>query len=167
MINTIVSAIIQKQTSEGKFILIQTRWKKTVSPLYSGLLEIPAGCIDDHETVYQALTREVKEETGLKVEKIINDYQSEINTVLNGEKSFVFQPAVCQQVFQTQDTCSWIGFVFICEVSGEKLLHSNEAKDIHWVKISTLKTMLKEQPNSFFPIQLAALKWYTALNNEN
>ena len=63
-----VGAIITKQTDNNEFILVQDR-KKNSADGTDGLLEIPAGKIRDYENIFDALRREVWEETGLKVEK--------------------------------------------------------------------------------------------------
>jgi 8-oxo-dGTP pyrophosphatase MutT (NUDIX family) len=63
----IVSAIIEREHHGEKEILVQTRWKPERDPQYSGTLEIPAGGIHPYENVYDAVKREVLEETGLRV----------------------------------------------------------------------------------------------------
>ena len=63
-----VGAIITKQTDNNEFILVQNR-KKNSTDGTDGLLEIPAGKIREYENIFDALRREVWEETGLKVEK--------------------------------------------------------------------------------------------------
>jgi len=61
-----VGGIIERKNSEGTELLIQTRWKPNRDPLYSGTLEFPAGVLDKpFEDVFEALKREIKEETGL------------------------------------------------------------------------------------------------------
>jgi hypothetical protein len=62
----IVSAIIEREHNGEKEILVQTRWKPERDPLYSGTLEIPAGGMHVYENVYDAVKREVLEETGLR-----------------------------------------------------------------------------------------------------
>ncbi len=62
-----VSAIIERQHRGVTQVLLQVRWKPARDPVYSGALEIPAGGIDLYENVYDAMRREVFEETGLRV----------------------------------------------------------------------------------------------------
>ena len=65
-----VSAIIERQHQDRTQVLIQVRWKPDKDPVYSGAFEIPAGGIYQSENVYDALKREVFEETGLRVTAI-------------------------------------------------------------------------------------------------
>ena len=88
----IVSAILTREVNGEREIFLQTRWKPSVSPTYSGMLEIPAGGIDSYENVYDALRREVKEECGLEIVSIVGDYQSPIAKPTARDKTFVFKP---------------------------------------------------------------------------
>ena len=65
-----VAAIIEKIVNNEKYILIQTRQKEDGAET-NGMLEIPAGKIREYENVFVALRREVKEETGLTITKIL------------------------------------------------------------------------------------------------
>jgi len=156
----VVSAILFKKEDNELRVFIQTRWKPKASPTYSGMLEIPAGGIDSYENVYNALKREVKEETNLDIIKIIGDYQSELENPKQGDKAFVFKPFICQQVFETNNGLPWIGFVFLCEVKGEAIINKKEAKDPRWVSAAELKDILKNHPDNIFPLQLPVLKYF-------
>lgn len=157
---TIVSAILTRKKNNQTEVFLQTRWKPNVSPMYSGMLEIPAGCIEAYENVYDALAREVKEECGLKIVKIINDYQGLVVEPRPKDKAFVFKPFVCQEVLETNDGLPWIGFVFLCEVEGEEKIDSTEAKDPIWVSLSELEKIITTTPDKIFPLQLPVLKYY-------
>lgn len=61
-----VGAIIVKRVGNDEFILVQNR-KKNNSDGTDGLLEIPAGKIREYENIFEALRREVWEETGLHI----------------------------------------------------------------------------------------------------
>lgn len=71
----VISALLYRKHNNTTEIFLQTRWKPEVSPNYTGLLEIPAGVIEAYENVYDALRREVYEECGLTIIKIIDDMQ--------------------------------------------------------------------------------------------
>lgn len=72
-----VAGIIERQHEGELQLLIQTRWKPSRDPLYSGTFEFVAGVMDKpFENVYEALARELQEEVGLKLKRIINDSQT-------------------------------------------------------------------------------------------
>nr|WP_314654365.1 NUDIX domain-containing protein [uncultured Fusobacterium sp.] len=77
-----VAAIIEKIVNNEKYILIQTRQKEDGAET-NGMLKIPAGKIREYENVFVALRREVKEETGLTITKILGEdrqYQKYLET---------------------------------------------------------------------------------------
>ena len=157
---TIVSAILEKTENGVKKIFFQTRWKPIVSLAYSGLLEIPAGGVDAYEDVYEAVKREVLEETGLHVVGFVNDFQSEITENRPHDRSKVFMPFLCQEVLETVDGLPWVGFVFRCEVEGEIKMQESEAKDPRWLTIDKIKDLLANHPETIFPLQYPVLKYY-------
>jgi 8-oxo-dGTP pyrophosphatase MutT (NUDIX family) len=63
---------LNESTKGEKEILVQTRWKPDRDPLYSGTLEIPAGGMHVYENVYDAVKREVLEETGLTSDELLS-----------------------------------------------------------------------------------------------
>lgn len=157
----IVSAILLKKDEKNSVkIFIQTRWKPKTSPTYSGMLEIPAGGIDSYENVYDALRREVKEETNLDIINVLVDYKGDILEPRENDRAFVFRPFVCQQALATNSGLPWIGFVFLCEVSGEIKINEDEAKDPVWISLEELREIIKNQPEKIFPLQLPVLKYF-------
>lgn len=156
----IISAILMRRRNDTMEIFLQTRWKPSVSPMYSGMLEIPAGAIDSYENVYDALRREVKEECGLEIVKIVDDYQSQIVEPRAHDRSFVFKPFICQEALETNNGLPWIGFVFLCEVEGEIKVDVSEVKDPRWVSITGLKEIVETNKEQIFPLQLPVLKYF-------
>lgn len=154
----VVSAIIERVVDGETEILVQTRWKPKGDPEYSGTLEIPAGWINRYENVYDALKREVLEETGLKVLKIKPEIRTRIHSP-KGDGSFAFVPFCCQQ--QLKGGRPWIGFVFICEVENkEPTPQPGEVRDIRWMKKSELKKIFDRSPEKIFTLQLGVLDYY-------
>lgn len=131
-----------------------------MSPMYSGMIEIPAGCIDSYENVYDALKREVKEETNLDIVRIVDDYRGEVIEPRAGDRAFVFKPFVCQQALETNNGLPWVGFVFLCEVQGEVITDMSEAKNPRWVSISELQALIEHESNTIFPLQLPVLSYF-------
>jgi 8-oxo-dGTP pyrophosphatase MutT (NUDIX family) len=114
----IVSAIVERQRQGVAEVLVQVRWKPDRDPVYSGTFEIPAGGIELGESIYEALRREVFEETGLRV----TGFRPEVRTAThsqNGDDVFAFVPFCCQQQLSGG---ARVCFVFVCTVeAGEPL----------------------------------------------
>lgn len=156
----IVSAILEKVVDGRKMIYTQTRWKPNTSPAYTGLIEIPAGGIDHgFENIFDALKREVKEETGLEVVKIVQN-MFEVTENRKGDIQQIFTPFVCQQTLSSIGGLPWIGFVFICEVTGTVNIQKTEAKDPRWITLKELSTLIEKKPETIFPLQYGVLKYY-------
>lgn len=154
----VVSAIIERQHGGETEVLVQTRWKPDRDAEYSGTLEIPAGWIDEYENVYEALKREILEETGLKVTAIKPDIKTKIHSPKE-DGAFAFIPFCCQQ--QVKGGKPWIGFVFLCQVEDkEPIAQESEVKGIRWMKKSELKELFQTKPESVFTLQLGVLDYY-------
>ena len=80
-----VAAIIEKIVNNKKYILIQTRQKEDGAET-NGMLEIPAGKIREYENIFRALRREVKEETGLTITKILGE-DRQVSKILRNIKN--------------------------------------------------------------------------------
>jgi 8-oxo-dGTP diphosphatase len=153
----IVSAIIERQRDGEVEVLVQTRWKPDKDPKYSGTLEIPAGTLELYENVYDALRREVYEETGFRVIGFRPDVRTRTHT-LRGDHSFAFLPFCCQQ--QTREL-NRIGFVFICTVEpGEPRPGEGEVREARWMTKGELRRILEHTPEQIFAFQLGALDYY-------
>jgi len=159
----VVSALLERTVDNEKQLFVQTRFKPNSSPTYLDTLEIPAGGVDPYENVYDALKREVKEETGLDVIKIIDDYSTGILENRPGDKSMAFRPFLCQQMTESNGGLPWYGFVFRCEVKGEVTMQKEEAKDPVWMTIPELKVFIDTKPQDVFSLQYATLVAYLKL----
>lgn len=156
----VVSAIIEKIEDGQRYIFIQTRWKPQASPHYLGLLEIPAGGVDSYENVYDAIRREVREETGLEINRFIDDDQTPAMEARPGDTSFAFRPFLCQQALETNGGLPWVGFFFRCEATGTIIMQPSEAKDPRWITIDELDKILTKTPEKIFSLQVATLRYY-------
>jgi 8-oxo-dGTP pyrophosphatase MutT (NUDIX family) len=157
-----VGAIIERNNNGTTQILIQTRWKPDRDPVYSGTFEFPAGELDKpFENVYEALRREIKEETGLTLKSIKLDSQTKVYTPQNDDASFAFKPFCCVQ--QLRKGKPWIGFIFLCEVEeGQAIAQDSEVKDIRWVNKEELKKIFDKSPEKMFTLEIAAWEYYFA-----
>lgn len=64
----VVGAIIKDARSDGNKVLVLER---AADDFMGGLVELPSGAVDKGEDLFDALKREVAEETGLFVEEIL------------------------------------------------------------------------------------------------
>lgn len=85
-----VAAIIEKIVNNEKYILIQTRQKEDGAET-NGMLEIPAGKIREYENIFEALKREVKEETGLTITKILGE-DRQVSNLIDGNEVISYTP---------------------------------------------------------------------------
>ena len=155
---SVVSAIIERERDGEIEVLIQTRWKPDTDPQYSGTLEIPAGAMHRYENVYDALKREVFEETGLYVTGFKPNIKTRMHTP-KGDEAFAFMPFCCQQ--QTKGGVPRVGFVFLCTVEDqEPRPQQEEVKDIRWIRKTELRRILEETPETIFTFQLGVLDYY-------
>ncbi len=159
-----VSAIIERKYKNTYQILIQTRYKPSIDPEYSGLLEIPSGIINKYESARTAIIREVFEETGLDIVT-----KNDKTTYKNDEKDIIInnEPFLYSQ--QIKGGRSYINLSFLCKLKSDdkknKLLENiHETRNLHWVTITELKKLLKN-PKEFFPIVVPSLIKY--LNSKN
>ena len=154
----IVSAIIERDRDGEKEILVQTRWKPDRDPHYSGTLEIPAGGMHRYENVYDAVKREVLEETGLQVISFYPDIRTKTYAP-HDDDCFAFVPFCCQQ--QLKGGLPRVGFVFLCQVEdAEPVPQHEEVRDIRWMKTSELRKIIEETPERIFTLQLGVLDYY-------
>ena len=159
----VVTAIIERQQEGKTQVLVQTRWKPDRDPVYSGTLEIPAGVIDEYENVYEALKREVFEETGLTITKIKPDNKTKTYTTGKDDASFGFMPFCCYQ--QLKNGRPWIGFAFLCEVEDrEPMPQLEEVKNIRWMDKEELRSIFTTTPEQIFALQLGVLDYYFKSN---
>lgn len=154
-----VAGIIEREQNGKKQLLVQTRFKPYQVSIYNGTFEFAAGVLDHpYETVYDALAREIKEETGLTLKRIINDSRTETFSPQN-DGAFGFRPFCCVQ--QVKDGAPWVGFIFRCEVEvGEPVAQEGETKDVHWINVKEFKAILDDTPEKVFTLEIPAWHYY-------
>ena len=151
-----VGAIIVKRVENDEFILVQTR-KKNNGDGMDGLLEIPAGKIREYENIFEALRREVWEETGLHITTIQGEDVSKSLDVA-GNKTMMFSPYCVTQ--NLSGAYSIILSTFLCEAEGEMLKQTNETENIRWMRRDELKEIVDNSPESIFLMHVHALRKY-------
>ncbi len=154
-----VAAIIEKIVNNEKYILIQTRQKEDGAET-NGMLELPAGKIREYENIFEALRREVKEETGLSITKILGE-DNQISNFIKGNEVISYTPYCITQ--NLSGAYSIILNTFLCEAKGELLTETNESQNIHWIKIKELKKIFKNYPEKIFLLHINALQKYLGI----
>lgn len=153
------AAIIEKIENNEKYILVQQRQKEN-GGTDNGLLELPAGKIREYENIYDALRREVWEETGLTVTKIQGE-ENMVKSMVNGHEIISFQPYCITQ--NLSGVYSIIVNAFLCEAEGTLKESTNETVDIRWMKADELKDFVINNPEKMFIMHINALKKYFGL----
>ena len=154
-----VAAIIEKIVNNEKYILIQTRQKEDGAET-NGMLEVPAGKIREYENIFRALRREVKEETGLTITKILGE-DRQISNLIGSNEVISYTPYCVTQ--NLSGAYSIILNTFLCEAKGELLTETNESQNIHWMKIEELKKIFKNNPEKIFLLHINALQKYLGI----
>lgn len=103
-----------------------------------GLLEIPAGKIREYENIFDALRREVWEETGLHLTRIKGEEDKQFLNI-DGKRTIIFSPYCVTQ--NLSGAYSIILSTFLCEAEGELLERTNETENIRWIKRDELKKL--------------------------
>lgn len=151
-----VGAIIVKKVQDDEFILVQNRNKNNGDGI-DGLLEIPAGKIREYESIFEALQREVWEETGLHLTVIQGKETSRFLDV-DGNKTIMISPYCVTQ--NLSGAYSLILSTFLCEAEGELLERTNETENIRWMRRDMLKEIVDNSPESVFLMHVHALRKY-------
>lgn len=140
-------------------MLLQERHKQN-APGEDGLLEIPAGKIRAFESIYDALRREVMEETGLRVVEIAGENESPIYRT-NKYEVINYMPFSCSQNL-TGDYPIMV-LVFVCHAEGDLLPRTEEAANCRWVTTSKIGEMLNSHPEVFYSMHVGTLRKYVSL----
>jgi len=154
-----VGAIIEKNIYGEKCILLQTR-RKPGGDDTNGKLEIPAGKIREYEGVFDALRREVREETGLRVTRICGE-DSLLSVSSCGAETIAVDPFCVTQ--NLSGAYSILLLTFLCEAEGDLLERTEETEDIRWVPVSMVEQMVREEPERFFFMHLHAMRKYLGI----
>lgn len=151
-----VGGIIERKIDNIDYILVQCRCKEDALSEY-GLIEIPAGKIREFENIYDCLRREVMEETGLVIDKIRDEEESNIFKTKDYEV-LNYRPFSCAQ--NVDGNYPIMVQIFICSAQGEIVNESNESKELKWIDLSTLSDLLENNTHRLYPMHVQTLKYY-------
>jgi 8-oxo-dGTP diphosphatase len=153
-----VRAIIERNVKGKQCILLQIRDKPNQPKRY----ELPGGCLEEYEPLISCLAREIAEETGMNLIKVIGE-ESRIKTNLDDTE------VECVRPFSTYQTLKGpvdsIGIYFRCLTSGEPIAHGDGTKDAQWVDIRTLEHMIDSNPKRFDWVDITGLTYYVEFMN--
>jgi len=146
-------AIIERNNNNKIEIVVQKRMKKGQE-----YYELPGGQLNEYESLIDALKREVVEETGLKITKIIND--ENVKNIKYTGKSFDVECLKPYAVYQTlRGPVDSMGVYFRCNAEGELLQAGDDTADIQWMDVDELKEFVQEE-NKFSDIDKSAVLFY-------
>lgn len=151
-----VSAIIEKVECGERYVLLQRRQKDGGAET-NGLFEVAGGKVREYENIYDALRREVWEETGLKVTEICGEAECQ-HVNIGGTEVISINPFCIVQ--NLSGIYSLIMQTFICHADGKLARSTNETVDIHWESIAELKKILIYKPQEIFPMDILPLRKY-------
>lgn len=151
-----VGGIIEQNIDGIDCILVQERCKEDAKSEY-GLLEIPAGKVRAFESIFDCLRREIWEETGLTLTEIQGEKEAKVYEA-NDYRVIHYEPfSSSQNIIGTYPIMVQI---FICHAEGDILKQSNESKNIRWMPVLQLQSILDCEPDSFYPMHVDTLRKY-------
>lgn len=149
-----VRAIIERNGRNGTEIVIQKRMKTNEDKTP---YELPGGRLEEFEPLLVGLKREVHEETGLNVTKILGEETrietNDIDSNVEAMKPF----AVYQTIHGPVDS---LGVYFRCHASGELLIEGDESEDIKWIAVDELQASLEKGLIDFSWVDKSGVLYY-------
>ncbi|SDC64329.1 NUDIX domain-containing protein [Shouchella lonarensis] len=139
MIHVNVRALIIRNVDDEEEILVQRRVKENESETP---IELPGGRLEEYESFIDGLRREIKEETGLALESIIDPLHEVKTTSTEG---FTVECMAPYAVYQTlEGPVNSMGVYFRCRAKGKLLKKGDGSDHIQWVTKKELRRLLEE-----------------------
>lgn len=135
-------------------VLLQTR-SKNWAGRYRGLLELPQGHLDAHESLLECAARELREETGLAA------FAPLARTAPSTERSHGEQLTSVESLVVSEVGDQAYMAVCIVGTACGTPRGSAESSSPHWCSRETVKGLLAEA--RVFPLNVPMLRWYLDL----
>ncbi len=147
-------AIIEREVDGVRQVVIQVRRKPGAG---EGRLELPGGRVEEFESLVSALTREVREETGLEVTRI-EGMETRLETGSPDANVECLAPFAAYQTLR--GPVDSIGVYFRCQAAGQLLETGDETEGMQWVSVRQLAERLQASPETFSWVDRAGLQFY-------
>ena len=147
-------AFIERQGPSGTEIILQVRNKPVEGRTW---IELPGGRVEEFEGLFNALRREILEETGLEVTAIEGEVHRLVAQTASTEVECLQPFAAYQTLRGPVDS---LGVYFRCQAQGELLSRGDDAEGARWVPVMQVAARLVECPDDFSWIDRAGLSYY-------
>jgi ubiquinone/menaquinone biosynthesis C-methylase UbiE/8-oxo-dGTP pyrophosphatase MutT (NUDIX family) len=152
---TVVSMIVERKLDNGNAILLQRRKKKYEEPVYYKTWEIPQGKIEKSNLSAETISRELEDETGLRLDTISSETRIDRFTdSLAGDSGEVVQPLICVRVAGLID---FFAVAVIVSASGEPKSIDID-REYRWVLLENLQQILES--DAIYPLNRPMLTAY-------
>lgn len=146
-------AIIERETRDGLEIVIQVRSKPSKE---RKAIELPGGCVNEYESLVDALAREVHEETGLELTHIEG---ADLRVHAEGAEALV-ECLAPFAVYQTlRGPVDSMGVYFRCRATGQLRNCRNETESVEWMPVKQVARWINN-PALFSWVDRAGLLFY-------
>lgn len=154
MIHVNVRGIIERNGPNGTEIVIQKRVKANEK---NTPYELPGGRLEEFESFFEGLKREVHEETGLHITKIFGE-ETKIETHDKNSNVEAVRPFAIYQT--TNGPVDSLGAYFRCQANGVLNDKGDDTEDIKWISVDDLRQLIDDQLIEFSWVDKSGILYY-------